>query len=74
MLGANRKTVTLAAQDMQAAGLIDYRQGKIQIIDRLGLEQAACECYAMVQARFDDFLTPPSHAVQGNTKGRINPR
>ena len=73
MLGANRKSVTLAAQTMQANGLIDYRQGKIQIVDRPGLEQAACECYAMVQARFDDFLTPPSHAVQGNTKGRIKP-
>jgi len=74
MLGANRKSVTLAAQDMQAAGLIDYRQGKIQIVDRPGLEQAACECYAMVQARFDDFLTPPPSAVQGNTEGRMKPR
>jgi hypothetical protein len=73
MLGANRKTVTLAAQDMQAAGLIDYRQGKIQIVDRPGLEQAACECYAMVQERFDDFLTPPPSAVQGNTEGRTKP-
>jgi CRP-like cAMP-binding protein len=73
MLGAGRKSVTLAAQDMQAAGLIGYERGKIQILDRLGLEKAACECYAMVQARFDDFLTPPSHAVQGNTKGRIKP-
>jgi CRP-like cAMP-binding protein len=73
MLGAGRKSVTLAAQDMQAAGLIGYERGKIQILDRLGLEKAACECYAMVQARFDDFLTPPSHAVQGNTIGRVKP-
>jgi hypothetical protein len=73
MLGADRKTVTLAAQEMQAAGLIGYRRGKIQIVDRPGLELAACECYAMVQARFDEFLTPPPSAVQGNTKGRIKP-
>src|ERR1700731_3625745 len=38
MLGANRKSVTLAAQSMQAAGLISYRRGKIQVLDRPGLE------------------------------------
>jgi hypothetical protein len=74
MLGADRKSVTLAAQAMQAAGLIGYHRGKIQIVDRPSLEKAACECYAMVQERFDEFLTPPSTAVQGNTKGRIKLR
>ena len=72
MLGANRKSVTLAAQTMQANGLIDYRQGKIQIVDRPGLEQAACECYAMVQERFNAFLTPPATAVQNHTGGRVH--
>ncbi|HEX3497328.1 MAG TPA: helix-turn-helix domain-containing protein, partial [Methylocella sp.] len=71
MLGADRKSVTLAAQDMQADGLIGYRRGKIQIADRAGLEKAACECYAIVQRRFDEFLKPPATAVQGNTEGRI---
>ncbi len=70
MLGANRKSVTLAAQSLQTAGLISYRRGRIQIIDRTGLEKASCECYAVVRERFDAFLTPPSTAVQGNTKGR----
>ena len=70
MLGANRKSVTLAAQSMQTAGLISYRRGKMQILDRPGLEKASCECYAIVRERFDAFLTPPSTAVQGNTKGR----
>jgi CRP-like cAMP-binding protein len=70
MLGANRKSVTLAAQSMQAAGLISYHRGKMQILDRPGLEKASCECYAIVRKRFDDFLTPPSTAVPGNTKGR----
>ena len=69
MLGANRKSVTLAAQSMQAAGLISYRRGTIQIVDRPGLEKATCECYAIVKERFDAFLTPPATAV-GNTKGR----
>ncbi|MGB6326381.1 MAG: Crp/Fnr family transcriptional regulator [Methylocella sp.] len=73
MLGADRKSVTLAAQAMQKDGLIDYRPGAIQIVDRLGLEKAACECYSIVQKRFDDFLKPPSSAVQGNTQGRVKP-
>lgn len=70
MLGANRKSVTLAAQSMQAAGLIRYHRGTIQIVDRPRLEKATCECYAIVKERFDAFLTPPATAVQGNTKGR----
>ena len=39
MLGANRKSVTMAAQALQSAGLISYRRGQIQIVDRVGLEQ-----------------------------------
>ena len=70
MLGANRKSVTLAAQSLQVAGLISYRRGRIRVHDRGGLEKASCECYAIVKERFDAFLTPPPTAVQGNTKGR----
>jgi CRP-like cAMP-binding protein len=64
ILGANRKSVTLAAQSMQSAGLISYHRGAIQVIDRAGLEQASCECYAIVKERFDAFLKPPSTAVK----------
>lgn len=64
ILGANRKSVTLAAQSMQAAGLISYRRGTIQVRDRAGLEKASCECYAIVRERFDAFLKPPATAVQ----------
>jgi CRP-like cAMP-binding protein len=70
MLGANRKSVTLAAQSLQTAGLISYQRGKIQVVNRAGLEQASCECYAIVRERFEAFLTPPSTAVQGDTTGR----
>src|SRR5580693_3215932 len=70
MLGANRKSVTLAAQSLQTAGLISYRRGKMQVLDRPGLEKASCECYAIVRERFDAFLTPPLAAVQGDIEGR----
>ncbi|MGZ9083527.1 MAG: helix-turn-helix domain-containing protein, partial [Rhodoplanes sp.] len=70
MLGANRKSVTLAAQSLQNAGLISYRRGRIRVLDRRGLEKASCECYAIVRERFDAFLTPPPTAAPGNTRGR----
>jgi CRP-like cAMP-binding protein len=70
ILGANRKSVTLAAQSMQDAGLISYHRGTMQVLDRQGMEQASCECYAIVKERFDAFLTPPQSAVQGNGKSR----
>jgi CRP-like cAMP-binding protein len=72
ILGVNRKSVTLAAQLMQTAGLINYRRGKMQVLDRPGLEKASCECYAIVKARFDAFLTPPSTAVQNKGRSRHN--
>jgi CRP-like cAMP-binding protein len=65
MLGANRKSVTLAAQSLQSAGFINYRRGKIQVLDRRGLEGASCECYAIVKERFDAFLMRPSDAAHG---------
>jgi len=70
ILGANRKSVTLAAQSMQTAGLISYHRGMMQVVDRLSLEKASCECYAIVKARFDAFLHPPSTAVQETKTGR----
>lgn len=70
MMGVNRTSVTLAANSMQKAGLISYHRGTMQIKDRAGLEKACCECYAIVKARFDDFLSPPMSAVQENSSGR----
>jgi CRP-like cAMP-binding protein len=68
ILGANRKSVTLAAQSMQSAGLISYHRGTIQVLDRAGLEKASCECYAIVKQRFDAFLKPPPTAIPSDSK------
>ena len=70
VMGANRTSVTLAAQSLQNAGLISYRRGVMQVKDRAGLERASCECYAIVRKRFDAFLTPPLTAVQETKSGR----
>lgn len=68
IMGANRTSITLAAQSLQNKGLISYRRGMMQVVDRLGLEGETCECYSVVNARFEAFLNPPSTAVQ-KTKG-----
>lgn len=52
MLGVRRSGVSIAAAAMQVRGLISYSRGEIQILDRAGLELAACECYAALQADY----------------------
>lgn len=47
MLGTRRTTVTLVAGSLQRRGLIDYRRGKVTILDRAALELAACDCYGV---------------------------
>lgn len=56
MLGVRREGVTQAAGHLQAAGLIKYSRGRITVIDRLGLEQRVCECYAVVKKEFERLL------------------
>jgi CRP-like cAMP-binding protein len=48
MLGTRRSSVTVAAGILQKAGLITHTRGDVQIIQREKLEEAACECYAMM--------------------------
>ena len=48
MLGSRRSTVTVATGILQRSGFIRYKRGHIEILDREGLEQVACECYAAV--------------------------
>lgn len=46
MLGVRRVGITVAAGALQRAGLITYRRGEVKVLDRTGLEAAACSCYA----------------------------
>lgn len=50
MLGATRPTVTVVAGTLQKADLIAYQRGRVAIVDRIGLEQMSCECYAVAAA------------------------
>jgi CRP-like cAMP-binding protein len=56
MLGVRREGVTEGALKLQKAGLIRYARGRITVLDRTGLEQATCECYAVVKKEYDRLL------------------
>jgi CRP-like cAMP-binding protein len=58
MLGVRRTTVTLVAQSLQDAGLLRYRRGRIEILDRSTLEERACECYGVVRRTIEQYLPP----------------
>ena len=60
MLGCQRTTVTLAAHTLQAAGIIQYRRGKVQIVNADALHESACECYAQSKQRLERIF--PSRA------------
>lgn len=56
MLGVQRTTVTAVAGQLQAKGLIRYRRGVVDILDRAGLEAIACECYGSVRGIYERLL------------------
>jgi len=53
MLGVRRQTVSVVAGTLRTAGLIRYVHGRITIIDRKGLEAAACDCYPAIRALYE---------------------
>jgi Mn-dependent DtxR family transcriptional regulator len=56
MLGVRREGVTEGALKLQEAGLIRYSRGRITVLNRPGLEERTCECYAVVKNEYDRLL------------------
>jgi CRP-like cAMP-binding protein len=57
-LGIRRPTVTVVMGALQQAGLLTYHRGTLTLLDREGLEAAACECYAIIRAETERLLGP----------------
>lgn len=56
MLGVQRTTVTAVAGALQSRGLIRAHRGRVEVINRPGLERTACECYRAVEDHFAEIL------------------
>jgi len=56
MLGMRRVGITAAAKTLQRGGLIEYHRGEIKVLDRSGLEAAACNCYAADRKTYAEVL------------------
>lgn len=72
LLGVRREGITEAAGKLQRQGVIDYRRGHINVLDRLKLEQLSCECYSVVKKETDRLLhqlTAQLSADSGVSKG-----
>jgi CRP-like cAMP-binding protein len=56
MLGVQRSTVTVAAGELQRAGMIGYSRGRINILNRPALIKVSCECYGIVASSYERIL------------------
>lgn len=56
MLGVRRPSVSIAASILQRAGFIRYSRGRVEIVDRAGLESAACECYSVIAREYERLI------------------
>ena len=56
VLGVRRESISTAAAQLQAKGLIKYTHGKIELLDRKGLLAATCECYEVVMEQNERIL------------------
>jgi CRP-like cAMP-binding protein len=61
MLGVRREGITDAAGTLRDSGFIRYRRGHISVLERLGLEARACECYAVVRKELNRLLSDVRH-------------
>jgi CRP-like cAMP-binding protein len=65
MLGVRRSGVSIAANTLQAGGLIEQARGRIRVLDRAGLEAASCKCYGIVQRSRELILGSPKQSLSG---------
>jgi CRP-like cAMP-binding protein len=57
-LGVRRQSISEIARQLQTAGILRYRRGEVQILDRQKLEATACECYVEIKRSYDRWVRP----------------
>jgi len=72
-LGVRREAVTEAALKLQQAGLIQYGRGRIEVLDRQGLEHRSCECYQVIRTEFDRLLPALKIGDAPDRHGQVAP-
>jgi CRP-like cAMP-binding protein len=71
MLGVRRPSVSLTMTDLQKAGLVRYSRGRVNILDRKGLQKRSCECYKTSKLEFDRLLGDSSTAPRNDKAHRL---
>jgi CRP-like cAMP-binding protein len=56
MLGVHRSSVSLEAHKLQDVGLIKYSRGRVEILDRRGVQDCACECYEVLRDELNNLM------------------
>jgi CRP-like cAMP-binding protein len=67
ILGVRRESITAAAGKLQRAGVLSYRRGHITVVERLGLEAVACECYTLVKHEYSRLRADAPSRHRGPT-------
>ncbi len=63
LLGVRRESITEAAGRLQQVGFIKYRRGHVDVLDRIGLQARACECYVVVKTEMNRLLPRAATAL-----------
>lgn len=60
MLGVKRNAINIIARDLQQLGIIEYKRGRVTIIDRDGLSGVSCECYSLIRSEISKLFSDPA--------------
>jgi CRP-like cAMP-binding protein len=71
MLGVQRTTVTAVARSLQDKGVIRYRRGVVDIVDRGALQALSCECYGVTRGLYERLLGPGAPAQRDDRPARF---
>ncbi|HKO19687.1 MAG TPA: Crp/Fnr family transcriptional regulator [Acidobacteriaceae bacterium] len=63
LLGCRRESVSELTSKLEQAGLVRHSRGRIQVLDRAGLEARSCECHAVVEREYHRLMGPPPRGV-----------